>query len=123
MKNIEVNMEYKVGDKLRTNQIITTTDRRFRKGTILTIIHVHTTRDNKNKYKCLFPEGYISYFYEKELDKICEKAPKTNGDYIRSMTDEQLAEILVTTECGNCKKYDCNLCKDRILAWLKEENG
>ena len=29
--------------------------------------------------------------------------PKTNGDYIRSMSDEQLAEILVNTACDNCK--------------------
>lgn len=112
-------MEYKVGDKLRTNQIITTTSGRFPKGTVFTIINI--TRDYKDRCKCLFPDGITSYFDSTELDKICEKVPKTNGDYIRSMTDEQLAEILVTTECSNCEKYDCKSCKDRILEWLKEE--
>ena len=47
--------------------------------------------------------------------------PKTNGDYIRSMTDEQLAEILVNTSCDNCEKRDCMSCKEKILKWLKTE--
>lgn len=46
---------------------------------------------------------------------------KTNGDYIRSMTDEQLAEILVNTSCDNCEKRDCMSCKKKILQWLKTE--
>lgn len=112
-------MKYEIGEKLKTNCMLETSYGRFPKGTVFTIIHMLKTY--KNVYKCLFPDGHILYFASTELDKNCEKLPKTNGDYIRSMTDEQLAEILITTECGDCEKYDCNSCKDKILTWLKEE--
>lgn len=55
----------------------------------------------------------------------------TNGDKIRSMTDEELAHFIYT--CTDCKPYLCpafNLCKgykgkkacsETIPEWLKRE--
>lgn len=40
---------------------------------------------------------------------------KTNGDKIRSMRDEKLAEYLATLNGGGTVRYE------RFLKWLKEE--
>lgn len=55
----------------------------------------------------------------------------TNGDKIRSMTDEQLAELLTNPPCFICSKGDAGgectdtwankNCKEAILAKLKTE--
>ncbi len=52
----------------------------------------------------------------------------TNGERIRSMTDEELAEFFPTTgiECGNCLPYDfCGIedgcCEKAWERWLKSE--
>lgn len=44
----------------------------------------------------------------------------TNGDKIRQMSDEELAEYLYD---GNCPTRECQapLCKDCWLKWLKSE--
>ena len=51
---------------------------------------------------------------------------RTNGDKIRAMSDEVLAEFICNTDfcellCPNsayCDKGDCNI---RMLAWLRQE--
>ena len=50
-------------------------------------------------------------------------APKTNADHIRSMTDEELAEML----CVSCDFCACNpldncpsTCQVGVLNWLKQ---
>ena len=46
------------------------------------------------------------------------EAPKTNGDKIRAMTDEELADFLCNnTECGSCKFGHWTGCT--VREWLK----
>ena len=59
--------------------------------------------------------------------------PKTNGDRIRAMTDEELFEwAMKQVGCGfdffpcgvvcdgKCESYDTETCKAKILEWLKQ---
>ena len=49
----------------------------------------------------------------------------TNGDKLRRMTDEELAEMLQLNDCENCPEYYHNcgarMCRQAFLAWLKQE--
>lgn len=50
--------------------------------------------------------------------------PQTNADRIRSMTNEELAEVLVEPHCdrrttAECKSYHGN-CQQCVLDWLKQ---
>lgn len=54
--------------------------------------------------------------------------PQTKADRIRSMTDEELAELFANDWCGYCKIYNFCVangseagCKGTWLVWLKEE--
>ena len=52
--------------------------------------------------------------------------PITNADRIRSMPDEELAELLRDTQCNTCdwQGNDCDdtdECKAERLEWLKQE--
>lgn len=54
------------------------------------------------------------------------KQPKTNGDRIRHLTDEELAEMLdiydVDEICCYCSNQPCNnKCYNGIIEWLKQE--
>jgi hypothetical protein len=54
------------------------------------------------------------------------KKPKTNGDRIRQMTDEELAEFLnVYAGCRLCDGYKRGICNSEcikgFLAWLRKE--
>lgn len=75
--------------------------------------------------------GYSSYKLENVLawrDECFEimTSPKTNADRIRSMTDEELAEVLF----GSCIEHmgvdECShpeeACKSCVLDWLKAES-
>lgn len=75
--------------------------------------------------------GYSSYKLENVLawrDECFEimTLPQTNADRIRSMTDEELAEVLF----GSCIEHmgveECShpekACKSCVLDWLKEES-
>ena len=46
-----------------------------------------------------------------------------NGDAIRSMTDEELAEWVTYLHCPHYEDYDysCDDCEKCWLDWLKEE--
>jgi hypothetical protein len=51
----------------------------------------------------------------------------TKADWIRSMTDEQLAEFLAeVTDCWYCPTYqkctNVKSCDNALLAWLKMEH-
>jgi len=54
--------------------------------------------------------------------------PKTNADRIRSMTDEELANMWWSyVDCGECPMHrECNMltqdCLRLALKWLKQEN-
>lgn len=64
-------------------------------------------------------KGCVLEGRERELDHdcICYEG-KTNADKIRSMTDEELAEMLCSGICKYCHSYnkDCD-----ILEWLRKE--
>lgn len=75
--------------------------------------------------------GYSSYKLENVLawrDECFEimTSPKTNADRIRSMTDEELAEVLF----GSCIEHmgveECShpeeACKSCVLDWLRAES-
>lgn len=80
--------------------------------------------------------GYSSYKLENVLSwrdecfEVVEK-PQTNADRIRSMTDEELAEMLstVSQHCVvylsdkiNCRHSNCDTgCKNNIKKWLQKE--
>lgn len=75
-----------------------------------------------------FYEGAAYALGLAEVEQVCEsEKPKTNGDMVRAMSDEELVK-LYQTPCehlclcrrrGNgCTSGDC---KDNMLAWLREE--
>lgn len=53
--------------------------------------------------------------------------PKTNVDRIRSMTDEELAELLCGYQCNTCDFNgfcdETDKCKEEIFEWLQSESG
>ena len=64
--------------------------------------------------------------YEADAKDILTEKPQTNADRIRSMTDEELAEVLF----GSCIEHmgveECShpeeSCKSCVLDWLKTES-
>lgn len=98
-----------------------------------------TMIDKKPYYEVKYKEigsnhysvGYSSYKLENVLSwrdecfEVVEK-PQTNADRIRSMTDEELAEVLF----GSCIEHigveECShpekACKSCVLDWLKAES-
>ena len=73
----------------------------------------------EGRFVCLHCEG------QNEMQKF-RKKPKTNGDRIRQMTDEELADKL-TDKCAVCAYHyaECEtkfcLCVEGVLKWLKQE--
>lgn len=69
--------------------------------------------------------------FDEKREILCiSYRPRTNADRIRSMTDEELAELmdddLKYFNCNICElpnKADCDgsCCKEYILKWLKSE--
>lgn len=98
-----------------------------------------TMIDKKPYYEIKYKEigsnhysvGYSSYKLENVLSwrdecfEVVEK-PQTNADRIRSMTDEELAEVLF----GSCIEHmgveECShpeeACKSCVLDWLRAES-
>ena len=62
-------------------------------------------------------------FAEKTCPKFVEPKPITNGDRIRAMTDEELAEFITDDLCEllNCESPCDGNCDRRMLEWLKQE--
>ena len=62
-----------------------------------------------------------------KLPAVGEYRTATNADRIRSMTDEELAELWwERVDCGECPMHrDCRMtgqdCKKLALGWLQEE--
>ena len=57
-----------------------------------------------------------------------KQARQTNGDSIRSMSDEELADLIANACDYICKGTSCPLirqngitCEERILEWLRQE--
>lgn len=57
-----------------------------------------------NKGGCYYDRGYPDW------------TPKTNGDYIRSMSDIEIASLLIAYQGKNVKLYD-------ILEWIQKPRG
>ena len=55
--------------------------------------------------------------------------PKTNGDRIRQMTDEELSEFLSLDMCSMCSEHlnnfdncgEIDTCRKGIMDWIKKE--
>ena len=61
------------------------------------------------------------------VEKLIRQNRKTNADRIRSMTDDELADLWwERVDCGECPVHrDCRMtgqdCKELALGWLQEE--
>lgn len=67
------------------------------------------------------------YEYIQKAARFCvdNMKPMTNADHIRSMTDDELAELLSKPWCENhrfpeeCEQFDTD-CEACVLDWLKQ---
>jgi hypothetical protein len=87
-----------------------------------------------NEYICNWCEKIKDNPHE-EIERECvHYEAMSNADRIRSMTDEELAELLneagtivKCSECDECmeNEYGCCIadCRKPLLAWLKSEVG
>lgn len=75
--------------------------------------HIVMDKCKKSGFPCTFSENC----FEPE-----EPLVKTNADRLRSMTDEELAEVLSeSTYCSPVAIEPCNSqCKDCWMMWLKQ---
>lgn len=91
----------------------------------------HLTGENIGKYdvKCF---NCNTYFRSDELNYVKVINKQTNADYIRSMTDEELAWFIYTKtgcdhKCMHWKSKSCTnadtakVCGEIWLDWLKQE--
>lgn len=64
--------------------------------------------------------------YEADAKDILTEKPQTNADRIRSMTDEELAEVLFVSCIEHMGVEECShpeeACKSCVLDWLKAES-
>lgn len=82
------------------------------------------------KYNCKNCKNSECMWIGLNDEEICtEYVPKTKGDLLRCMTDEELADLLSQTvdcACCPCKASDdkCDLpdesCKKQWIEWLKQ---
>lgn len=70
----------------------------------------------EGRFICLHCEG------QNEMQKF-RKKPKTNGDRIRNMTDEELVDVLRCKCCAFHNMPECETidCKEGHMLWLKQE--
>lgn len=93
--------------------------------------HLHTMYDRRDEsFKWC---AYINDNPHEDIERDCEHyAPMTNADRIRSMTDEELAEVLFGSclECMGVEECSYHVgslkdipdCKSCILDWLRAES-
>ena len=75
-------------------------------------------KHNSPQDGCMRPKDAVCP-YPTTMDLDC----KTNADHIRSMTDEELAEFLMSDICGTVspKDFDCyGACIDCTTIWLRQ---
>ena len=90
-----------------------------------TIKSIEKFRTYENAEKHGLPERY-----EADAKDILTEKPQTNADRIRSMTDEELANLLDEVGIGSflADKYPCSECTEKIncdvcyLEWLRAES-
>lgn len=85
--------------------------------------------------KCSCKEQLVYGFVSPKQQSCKHFEPKhkpTNGDRIRAMSDEKLAELITGIKCcaycnyslddfGNCSSHPEMDCEEAILEWLKKE--
>lgn len=73
------------------------------------------------EYGCALNDKTVNKLLRMKAESI-DVCKKTNGDRIRAMTNEELAEFLTTKHCvhkaPHCKETDCTQC---WLDWLRGE--
>jgi len=71
----------------------------------------------KNKKNCVYAGE------DREMEECVDRIPTTHSDIIRSMTDEELADVIAEGFCSGrldqCNNY--KRCTDCTLDWLREE--
>lgn len=73
---------------------------------------------------CMIEKRLIGNAFAYVCDNFSSEKPLTNGDRIRQMTDEELAEYIGSSICdrresGDCLRFEnCEECK---LSWIREE--
>ena len=81
------------------------------------------------KHPCVYYDnGKCQKFTDDHYNSWCVEGPceyqtMSNADHIRSMTDEELAEFLMSDICGTVspKDFDCyGACIDCATIWLKQ---
>jgi len=60
-------------------------------------------------------------YIDKCLNELKSNAKQTNGDRIRTMSDEELADFLAHFKCGNCMRNGNNCFPGNMEDWLKAE--
>ena len=80
--------------------------------------------------KCLNCNSYFNFdeLYKRHIGEVLKPKPVTNGDKIRSMTDEELADWLgiycngqTAQEVGKPCVSGMGSCEECWLDWLKQE--
>ena len=70
--------------------------------------------------------GLMCQAVDTAIEALKPKVIHTNGDRIRNMTDEELAELFdeIDVSCNKCKKHhaECDMeCYEGYLLWLKQD--
>ena len=68
------------------------------------------------KYPCCECRGYSKY----EAKQAVADKPKTNGDRIRAMSDEELADLLTSANKGAITDICRKMHYEHNLQWLKQ---
>ena len=109
-------MRFKVGQKIKVTNCYSGAD--FDNGDIVTIIGIGCD-DVPDCYECkLNEDDCISwYLYEDEVE------PVTNGDNIRTMNNDELAEFIDDVRyCSRCPKNENNCFPNfNTKEWLEKE--
>lgn len=117
----DYNMRFKVGSTVVVVQVYSGGN--FKVGDIVKVCQIgYDDEHEKNCYGAVSPhDGIVWYLFEDEV------APCTNGDLLRSMSDQSLGEwicSLMTAESCDTRCPAKDLCgPDRkgLVRWMKEE--
>ena len=93
------------------------------------VAHAHVEVDKEELIKALqYDRDQYLKGYTDGVMAERDKPILTNADRIRSMSDEELAELFADNDCGYCRIHDfcfakgCQInCEDVWLDWLKQE--
>lgn len=118
-------MKFKVGAKIVVKDVHGGGN--FKNGDIVAVVKIGS-EDDPNCYGAISPyDGLMWYLYDGEVSSA------TNADYIRSMSNEELAIYLSENswDCNECKSGQENMdnpfatrcdekCAEHCLEWLQQ---